>query len=368
MRKLFHSLHLWLSIPVGIIISIICLKGAILVCEQEIKELASPKLYKVEIPENGRMLKPSELKLRINERMGDSLQISSIVYPGKEGRACTVSFRNMGRKYLSVNPYDGNVNGWIESSEFFLATRRLHRWMMNPPEVKGEMSVGKYVVGISTLVLVVILMSGLVIWVPRNRRALKNRLTVSFSKGWRRFWYDSHVAWGFYSTLLLLVMALTGLTWSFGWFRSAAYSLVGANNKTTEQHSHHNESENKGKRSDKDKTEITLVWDNVLAGIQERYDEYSQITFQRDMAFVGTNIYTSMRKNDKVYFDAKSGEITSVTKYSETPMAQKAKGIFYALHTGSWGGIITKILYFLACVIGAVLPLSGYYLWIKKMK
>ena len=86
------------------------------------------------------------------------------------------------------------------------------------------------------------------------------------------------------------------------------------------------------------------------------------------MAFVGTNIYTSMRKNDKVYFDAKSGEITSVTKYSETPMAQKAKGIFYALHTGSWGGIITKILYFIACVIGAVLPLSGYYLWIKKMK
>ena len=63
-----------------------------------------------------------------------------------------------------------------------------------------------------------ILTSGLVMWMPCNRRALKNRLRVSCAKGWRRFWYDSHVALGFYSPLLLPVMALTGLTWSFGWY------------------------------------------------------------------------------------------------------------------------------------------------------
>ena len=36
MRKLFAKIHLWLSIPLGILISIICLTGAILVFEQEI--------------------------------------------------------------------------------------------------------------------------------------------------------------------------------------------------------------------------------------------------------------------------------------------------------------------------------------------
>lgn len=85
------------------------------------------------------------------------------------------------------------------------------------------------IVGISTLLMVVILVSGLVIWWPRTRKALNNRLKVSCRKGWRRFWYDSHVALGFYSTLFLLIMALTGLTWSFGWYRSFAYGLFGGN-------------------------------------------------------------------------------------------------------------------------------------------
>lgn len=104
--------------------------------------------------------------------------------------------------------------------------RKLHRWLLNPPPQKGASSVGKMIVGISTLLMVVILVSGLVIWWPRTRKALNNRLKVSCCKGWRRFWYDSHVALGFYSTLFLLVMALTGLTWSFGWYRSFAYGLL----------------------------------------------------------------------------------------------------------------------------------------------
>lgn len=107
--------------------------------------------------------------------------------------------------------------------------RKLHRWLLNPPPQKGASSVGKMIVGISTLLMVVILVSGLVIWWPRTRKALNNRLKVSCCKGWRRFWYDSHVALGFYSTLFLLVMALTGLTWSFGWYRSFAYGLFGGN-------------------------------------------------------------------------------------------------------------------------------------------
>ena len=111
-----------------------------------------------------------------------------------------------------MNPYTGEVNGWIEGNTFFQTMRKLHRWLLNPPPQKGASSVGKMIVGISTLLMVVILVSGLVIWWPRTRKALNNRLKVSCRKGWRRFWYDSHVALGFYSTLFLLVMALTGLT------------------------------------------------------------------------------------------------------------------------------------------------------------
>lgn len=110
---------------------------------------------------------------------------------------------------------------------------------VEPSFAKGAYSTGKVIVGISTLLMVVILVSGLVIWWPRSRKVLRNRLQVSCTKGWRRFWYDSHVTLGFYSTLFLLVMALTGLTWSFGWYRSFAYGLFGATaSSSTSPHSH----------------------------------------------------------------------------------------------------------------------------------
>ena len=45
MRKFFAKVHLWLSIPFGIIIAIVCLTGAILVFETEILELGYPSRF-----------------------------------------------------------------------------------------------------------------------------------------------------------------------------------------------------------------------------------------------------------------------------------------------------------------------------------
>ena len=154
--------------------------------------------------------------------------------------------------------------------------------------------------------MVFILISGLVIWIPRTRKALKNRLCVSCTKGWRRFWYDTHVSIGFYSTIFLLVMALTGLTWSFGWYRTAAYSLFGENPSA------------------------------------------------------------SVHRVDKVKEKPRKDEVRITWKDAQPSAPQSMKGWFYAFHTGSWGGMFTKIVYFLAALSGGVLPLSGYYLWWKR--
>ncbi len=45
---------------------------------------------------------------------------------------------------------------------------------------------------------------------------------------------------------------------------------------------------------------------------------------------------------------------------------QKAGGWVLSLHKGDWGGWLSKVLYFLAALFGATLPLTGYYLWAKR--
>ncbi|MDE6348140.1 MAG: PepSY domain-containing protein, partial [Bacteroides sp.] len=39
----------------------------------------------------------------------------------------------------------------------------------------------------------------------------------------------------------------------------------------------------------------------------------------------------------------------------------------YTMHVSNWGGIFTRILTFLAALLGATLPLTGYYLWAKRL-
>lgn len=96
----------------------------------------------------------------------------------------------------------------------------MHRWLLDSMKQDGGIFWGKMIVGTSTLMFVFVLISGVVVWWPRTRKALKNSLKIVANKGWRRFWYDLHVAGGMYALVFLLAMALTGLTWSFQWYRT----------------------------------------------------------------------------------------------------------------------------------------------------
>lgn len=390
MRKIFAKIHLWLSIPLGIFISIICLTGAILVFEQEITQALNPKLYRVETTSENTPLSPSELAEAINRQVPDTLQLTSLQFAQDPEKPVWAGFKNAGKKTLSVNPYTGEVNGWSKNYPFFQEVRKLHRWLLDAPARKGEKSVGKAIVGITTLLMVVILISGLVIWIPRTTKALKNRLKISCTKGWRRFWYDSHVATGFYTLIFLLVMALTGLTWSFGWYRTAAYSLFGAAPQAMEtshghagkpqeadssQHRNRQDGDSKtGRQARPDESDkassnqirLYQTWDRVLAGLQRTYPAYTSIKLEQGSAQIVTSPEGSLRKSDTARFQAGNGNITGITTSDQAPVSQKMKGYFYSFHTGSWGGIWTKILYFLAAILGGILPLSGYYLWYKK--
>ncbi len=383
MKKIFAKIHLWLSVPLGLVITVVCLSGAVLVFEGEITRALHPELYRVAVPADVRPLRPSQLADRIGGQMPDSLHLVSLQLSARSDEPCMAAFRETGRRQLSVDPYTGAVNGWIESPAFFGTVRRLHRWLLDPPPSKGEKSVGKAIVGVSTLALVVILVSGLILWIPRSRKALRNRLKVSCSDG-RRFWHDCHVSLGFYATLLLLVMALTGLTWSFGWYRTAAYALFGGTpqiavaqefpaRKTdsgSRQSRERSGERNTGREHDGTQAETEArpfdyaVWDAVLGQLTTHCTAYKTITLTRTEAQVARQ--SAMRRIDRATFDPRSGRLAEIARYEDTPRQQRLRGWFYALHTGTRGGIWTKILYFLAALVGASLPLTGYWLWWRR--
>ena len=85
-------------------------------------------------------------------------------------------------------------------------------------------------------------------------------------------------------------------------------------------------------------------------------------------ATVSTNRWGNQRAADHYTFDRATGRLTAFTPYADTPAAGKLRGWIYSVHVGSWGGYLTRTLSFLAALLGASLPLTGYYLWLKRLR
>lgn len=368
MRKIFRHIHLWLSVPFGLIITLICFSGAMLVFEAEIMKIFRHDLYYVkEVKEAP--LPADKIMENVAGILPDDVTATGLNIFANPERSYQVSLSKPRRSSLFVDPYTGEVLGKYERSPFFLTMFKLHRWLLDSMKPGSDIFVGKLVVGISTLIFVFILISGIVIWWPRTRKALVNSLKISTGKGLKRFWYDLHVAGGMYILLFLLVMALTGLTWSFSWYRTGFYRLFGvevqqqkSGKASSSPHGKEKKNEHDGTKSDVSYT----YWQQVYEELAKQNDGYKQITVSDGTATVAFGRLGNQRASDRYTFDPDNGTITSVDLYKDTEKSGKIRGWIYSVHVGNWGGTFTRILYFIAALGGASLPLTGYYLWIKR--
>ena len=383
MKKLFRKIHLWLSVPFGILITLICFSGAMLVYEKEITEWCRPDLYFVqtvkEVP-----LPMEELMEAVAATLPEGTSITGVTISPDAQRAYQVSLSQPRRASLYVDQYTGEVKGGNVRLPFFDAMFRLHRWLMGSAQsASGGMSVGKFLVGLSTLLLVIILLTGILMWLTNRRKPLTKSLTISFTKGWPRFWHDLHVAGGIYATILLLAMSLTGLTWSFGWYRTGFYSLFGVEASSEGSHGHGGASQGgQGENSRRDRARGEgrqgrgghrshhspyAHWQEVYETLADSHPGYRQITLGAGTASVVPKGRNSLRAGDTFTFDTRSGKLTDSKSYADQPRSTKLHGWIYTWHVGSWGGAITRLLTFLSALIGATLPLTGYYLWIRRI-
>ena len=408
MKKALRKIHLWLSVPTGIIITLVCFSGAMLVFEKEITEAIKPELYFVK-EAKGEPIPMQELMEKVEETLPDSVSISGVTVFADSTRTYQVSLSKPRRASIYVNPYTGEVHGRSGRLPFFNTMFHLHRWLLG-----SSSGVGKLITGICTLVLVFILVTGILMWLTNRNKPLKASLAIHVTKGWGRFWHDLHVAGGIYATIFLLAMALTGLTWSFSWYRTGFYACFGVEssekggahggsasnegqrgndtirrgvrqqgegrNGGGEGHGYHGGGEGRGYHGGGEghgyhdggdfgfhRRSPYRHWDDVLNEMALKNPGYQQITLKAEAAEVVPEGRLSLRATDKYSYDRRSGEITDVKLYSSEGKDTKVRSGVYMVHTGSWGGIITRILNFLAALIGATLPLTGYWLWIRRL-
>lgn len=339
-KKVFRKIHLWLSVPTGIFIALICFSGAMMVFEKEITELCRHDLYFVQ-EVKGSTLPEQRLVEIVTATLPDSVTVTGVKTFPEADRAWQVSLSKPRRASVFIDQYTGEIKGRYERLPFFDTMFHLHRWLLDPSK-----SIGKWIVGVCTLLLVIILVTGLLMWLTNRKKPLTQSLKISCNKGWHRFWHDLHVAGGIYATIFLLAMALTGLTWSFSWYRTGFYAMLGVDasagghgRPATEQvaaprHHHHEAPE-------------------ALDSTSHRHDRAD-----------GNRPEAVGRHGN--HSEAKAAEATP--RSGSNDRAASVRSTIYKIHTGGWGGIIAKIITFLAALLGATLPITGYYLWIRRLR
>lgn len=356
MRKLFFQLHKWLSIPVGLIIAVICFSGAMLVFQDEIQEAAHPERYFVEQGQK-RPLSLDKLIPMVNSRLKDN-KVKDVKIPADPKRTYALGLAEGFRTTAFVNQYTGEITGiYAYRDSPFFVIMSLHRWMLDDTRTWG-----KYTVGISTLLFAFILVTGFVIWFPKKMK--RNKFTVEFKKGRKRLFFDLHNVLGAYACLVLFISAITGLMWSFDWYRNGVFKLFGA--EIPKEEPHKQERKMEMKKGEENAPPFAL-WQGIADGLAAQNPNYEYLRIQNGSAVVHQKNAPTSRATDKYEFDAKTGGITKVTLYKDQEKSSRIWGWVYDLHVGNYWGMFSKIFTFIFAIIGGSLPLTGYYIWFVKI-
>ena len=96
----------------------------------------------------------------------------------------------------------------------FPTTMRIMEWLVDLHDNLLAGPAGRLGNGIGAIVVMVSIVSGAVLWWPGSRRWWRSLMVPRPSKT-RRFWWHVHSALGFWSILLLLMWAVTGIYFAF---------------------------------------------------------------------------------------------------------------------------------------------------------
>lgn len=363
-RKLFNDIHLWMGIGAGLILFVVCLTGTIYTFRTEIEEWLEPEKYFVSVPADATPLEAGVLIEQAEKELNRG-KVGSISIPADPERAYTVNIKkegeNRGTNYY-LDPYTGSITGDGESvaSGFFSTVFRLHRWLLL------DTAVGRPIVGWATVIFAFLVITGMVIWFPQRIKSWKQGLKIKWSGNWKRINHDLHNALGFYASFFLLVMALTGLYWSFDWYRDGLFSVLGVENS----------------RGSGEREEIALEPEGQVLSLEQllaiadwelKYEGNYRLSLpDEENPIVSINKYKTgffaPAAGDQLSLHAYSGAVLQKEVFTEKPLNQRIARSIKALHIGNVYGTFSKIIYFISCLIATTLPITGTLIWINKLK
>lgn len=361
-KQLIKKLHLWLGFISGIIVAFLGITGCMLAFQHEIEQITNPYQF-VEIQEQP-ILPPSRLQGIAVQALPEK-HIHGIAY-GEPGKAAVATFYSEEYYFLVyLNPYSGEVLKVKDmSKDFFRIIVNGHFYLWLPP------AIGQPIVATATLIFVILLITGIVLWWPRKGRFTRQTFSIKWANS-ERSNLDLHRVLGFYASWILIFITLTGLVWGFQWVARSTYWLASGGKQLIEFYMPAVDSIPAQKA---ETPAVDVLWERM----SKEYPSVKMLEIhipENDSSAIEVAANPDDQtywKTDYRYFDQYTLEEIEVThmygKLSNTTVADQMARMNYDIHVGAIAGLAGKILAFCASLIAASLPVTGFLIWRSRRK
>ena len=383
LRKLLFQTHWIVGITAGIVLAIVGITGAVLSFEQQI--VGAIERDNRQVAANGRApLAPVELLTRIaaehphNRIAGLSIvhepsTIARVTFaPTGERAAGGEGGRGRGEQRYA-DPYTGTLLEPKPSSAetFFRNVRQLHRWLMLGD--LGDRDIGRQIVGACTMLLIFMASTGLYLRWPRGSAARRVRtwLIPDFRLKGRAFLWNLHAVAGTWVLPVYLVIALTGLQWSYEWYRNGLYTIAGVERPAGPEGAR----EPRGGAPSGDRARGP-----DLAGFAQAWGTFARET---GGSFATVNVNLAARPGRPLefrYLDARApherafntlsidgtGRVVTHERYDEKPVRAQLVSSIFPLHSGSFFGVAGVVVFLLASLAMPVFAVTGWMMYLRR--
>jgi len=380
-KKWSAKLHLWFGLSVGLIVFMVSLSGTMYVFKDEIQhQLRKEAMHIPAETITQQPLSIETLKEKVSLELNEKYPVSSVEIPLAQNRAYEFLYYEKNKKawnyfdevkinkLVYVNPYTGEIQGiYNEKYDLFPILKSIH-WSLL---LKADW--GKYVVGIPVVLFIVMLITGIVLWWPKNKKARKGRFRFDWKnvKTWKRKNYDLHNVLGFYASFIALLMSISGIYFAYPWVKNTFNLALSGSMELPKEKEMKSPDSLHGKNN--------AFFDLTARKTKKLYSTSSSFRIPlngknkkgKTLKNIPVTVYGEDGRfavRNQLAFDKYSGKLLINKPHQELSTAEKYAHANYDIHTGSYFGIIGKIIWFMAGLICTSLPVTGFLVWLGKRK
>ncbi|MBJ9772156.1 PepSY domain-containing protein [Acinetobacter baumannii] len=368
-KKFLFQIHWFLGISAGLILSIMGVTGAIYSYDQQILKWVNTDSYVVQAQSSPK-LTPAQLYQHFTT-IQPEIKINSITIAKDPTASSVVNIEKEGERRgynMMVNPYTAQVLPEVQGRKLLLLIQQIHRNL-----TAGEF--GKQITGACALMLIYFVLSGLYLRWPKKHSA-RQWLAVKPKLKGRNFIWDLHAVVGTWVIVFYLLFACTGLYWSYDWWRSGMFKVLGVEQPKMQGHSGSGRNKDQLPKIQLDNAQLITALNQTWSGFNNQIGrDYSTLTVNLpkkddgkiELSFVDATPQHERARNQAVY-NYKTANIEKTELYEDKKLNQKIMSSMLPVHRGSFFGPVYQFVAMLASLAMPLFFVTGWMLYLKRRK